>query len=176
MIDQETLKLFDEWYHKTYDMVLKYIICHCSKIEDIEDIIQNVYLDVYNALVKHKDLSENYIMGITKHKVKDYYRYKYKERIVSFFSKESEDGREYDIPQKFDLENIVSTKYEETLVWEFLAKKKSDVFKVFFLYFKWGMTIKEIAFELDISESCVKHRLYRTLEELNEHFNEGGVR
>ena len=43
MIDQETLKTFDILYYESYNEVLKYVICNCSNIQDIKDIVQNVY-------------------------------------------------------------------------------------------------------------------------------------
>ena len=46
MIDQETLNTFDKIYYETYQDVLKYIVVNCSNIEDVKDIVQNVYLEV----------------------------------------------------------------------------------------------------------------------------------
>ena len=74
MIDQETLKKFNELYDKTYDNVLKYVICNCFDIEDVKDIIQNTYLELLKVLNKKITLqNENaYIMGIAKNKVKEF--------------------------------------------------------------------------------------------------------
>ena len=44
MINQNTLKIFDDLYDKTYRNVLKYVVCNCSNAEDIKDIIQNIYI------------------------------------------------------------------------------------------------------------------------------------
>ena len=51
-------------------------------------------------------------------------------------------------------------------IWDFLKEKKVIVFKVFYLYFYEDMSIKDVAGLLKISESNVKHYLYRTLNEL----------
>ena len=53
MIDQLSLKQFDKIYEKTYKYVLKYIVCKCSNMEDVNDIIQETYLELYNAIVKN---------------------------------------------------------------------------------------------------------------------------
>ena len=87
MIDQETLHLFDELYYATYSDILKYVILNCSTLEDVQDIIQNIYLEVLRKLQKNKTLiGKSYIIGIVKNKVKDYYRFRYKNKIVSLFS------------------------------------------------------------------------------------------
>ena len=50
MINQNTLKIFDDLYDKTYKNVLKYVVCNCSNAEDIKDIIQNIYIEILNKL------------------------------------------------------------------------------------------------------------------------------
>ena len=54
MIDQLYLEQFNKIYDKTYDKVLRFIVCKCSNMEDVNDIIQEVYLDFFNALIKEK--------------------------------------------------------------------------------------------------------------------------
>ena len=162
MIDQKTLDEFSKIYDETYNDVLRYVVCKCSNISDVEDIIQNIYLDVYKKL---PNISKSYIMGISKNKVNDYYRYKYKWKILEMFSKEE---IEVDYKSDVDIESATIMKYDVDLVWKYLKKKKAVISKVFCLYFKLGLTIKEISLELGISESNVKHYLYRTIRELNE--------
>lgn len=52
MINQNTLKIFDDLYDKTYKNVLKYVVCNCSNVEDIKDIIQNIYIEILNKVQK----------------------------------------------------------------------------------------------------------------------------
>ena len=60
------------------------------------------------------------------------------------------------------------------MVWSFLKSKKVIIFKIFFLYYKCELKIKEIAKELGLTEMNVKNYLYRTLHELNDYLeNEG---
>ena len=44
---QKELEKFEEIYKKTYDVTLKYIICKCSNLEDVNDIIQEIYIELY---------------------------------------------------------------------------------------------------------------------------------
>ena len=49
---------------------------------------------------------------------------------------------------------------------QFIKQKPQDVKKVFYLFYDVGLTIPEISKALSMSESNVKHKLYRTLKEL----------
>lgn len=160
---QETLKQFDVLYENTYFDVSKYVICKCSKPDDVEDILQNIYFAAFKAISKNVNVTKTYIMGIAKNKVQDYYRFNYKEKIVSLFSNKDDLETINMLPTDVDLESIILDKYDTDLVWEYLKSKKVIIFKVFYLYFKLEMTIKEISECLDLTESNVKHCLYRTI-------------
>ena len=65
MIDQETLNKFDKLYNESYKNNLKYVICNCSNVEDVEDIVQNVYVDLLKKINKiNIDNGNTYVMGI----------------------------------------------------------------------------------------------------------------
>ncbi len=163
MINQEILNQFDMLYETTYFDVSKYVICKCSKPDDVEDILQNIYLAVFKAILNNSEVTKTYIMGIAKNKVNDYYRFNYKEKIISLFS--SKDDLEVidTIPTDMNIEANLLDKFDTEFVWEYLKNKKVIVFKVFYLYFKLELSIKEISKCLDITESNVKHYLYRTI-------------
>lgn len=167
MIDQETLNKFDKLYNESYKNVLKYVICNCSNMEDVKDIVQNVYVDLLKKINKiNIDNGNAYVMGIAKNKVNEYYRFNYKIKLVNLFSKDEEFDITCNIPDDFDLQDEFIKKEDIKFIWYFLKGKKAIVFKVFYLYFYEDMSIKDVAGLLKISESNVKHYLYRTLNEL----------
>ena len=163
MIDQETLKQFDLLYENTYFDVSKYVVCKCSKPDDVEDILQNIYLSVFKAIISKSDITKTYIMGIARHKINDYYRFKYKEKIISLFSSKDDFEAINEIQSDIDIEASLLDKYDTDFVWEYLKSKKVIIFKVFYLYFNLEMSIKEISKCLNLTESNVKHYLYRTI-------------
>ena len=173
---QDALKLFNKYYNDTYEYVLKYVVCKCLNMADIEDIMQEIYLSIYKVILKGKEINKSYIMGIASKKVNDYYRFKYKDKLISLFSKDNEIDN---IKSDIDIEKCMLIKYDTELVWRFyiydiLLFIKVIVFKIFYLYYKSGLKIKDIANELDITEMNVKNYLYRTLHELNAYLeNEG---
>lgn len=163
MINQEILNQFDMLYETTYFDVSKYVICKCSKPDDVEDILQNIYLAVFKAILNNSEVTKSYIMGIAKNKVNDYYRFNYKEKIISLFSSKDDLDLIETIPTDMNIEANLLDKFDTEFVWEYLKNKKVIVFKVFYLYFKLELPIKEISRCLDITESNVKHYLYRTI-------------
>ena len=174
MIKQDTLEIFDKLYYDTYKEVLKYVICNCSNIEDVKDIIQNVYLDVYRNIKRIKKVNNynSYILTITKNKVKDYYRFKYKHKYIGL---NKEDNELIDtISTKERVEDIILINEDINMIWNYLAKKNVIISKIFYLYYYENVSLKEISEILNISLSNVKHYLYRTLKELNKLVNNGG--
>ena len=170
MINQNTLKIFDDLYDKTYKNVLKYVVCNCSNAEDIKDIIQNIYMEVLKKIQNEVVFNNEsaYIMGIAKNKVNEYYRHKYKVKIISLFVKKDDKEFNIDIPDSFDLELDYIKKEDINFIWDFLKKKKIIIFKVFYLYYYEDLSIENISKALNISQSNVKHYLYRTINELKE--------
>ena len=43
---------FEKIYQNTYENTLKFIIVNCKNIDDINDIIQDTYIELYNKLKK----------------------------------------------------------------------------------------------------------------------------
>ncbi len=175
MIDPKTLLTFDKLYSDTYQDVLTYVICHCSNIEDAKDIVQNIYVEVLKKLEKNNPFIQNksYLIGIAKNKINQYYRFSYKTKIISLFSKKDDFMLIDHIPSETDIEKDFIIHEDIEFIWNFLKKKKSIVPKIFYLYYYMGLSIKEISLQLNISESNVKNYLYRTLKELNELMKKG---
>ena len=170
MANEETLKKFEKIYKETYKEIALYVVCHVRQNVDVEDILQTIYMHAYKELKKKKEINKTYLLGITKHKIKDYYRFRYKDKIVSFFEKK--EIEEKNLKDNIDIEKISSLKWDADSIWNDLKKKKVIVFQIFYLYYVSELTLKEIATHLHITESNVKHYLYRTLKELKEKYKE----
>lgn len=167
MIDNLALTKFEKLYADSYETISKYVVCNCSNIEDVKDIIQNIYIDVFKHIEKIEETS--YIVGIARNKIKDYYRFNYK-KIFSFFEKNNDNLEE--LPSDINIEENFLKGSNIDEIWDYLKSKSVIISKIFYLHYYLDLTIKEISLELKISESCVKNYLYRTLKELNTHFVE----
>ena len=171
MVDQLNLKQFNRIYDETYNQVLKYIVCKCSNMEDINDIIQETYIEVYNAIVKNKKIEDvhKYIIGIAKNKINKYYTLIYRLQSISTFKNKDDEIELLDnVKSDIDIEKIIIKADDIEKIWNYLKTKKIVIQKVFYLYYELDLTIKEIAKELNIGESYTKNCLYRTLIELQE--------
>lgn len=125
MISEETLNTFDKLFNESYPNVLKYVICNCSNIEDVKDVVQSVYLELLKILQKDKifNKSNAYIRGITKNKVNEYYQFNYKAKVVSLFSKKDDFILLDSISDNIDLQ-----KEDLKFIWNYLKKEKSNYF------------------------------------------------
>ena len=68
---------FENIYQRTYDNTLKFIVIKCNNIDDINDIIQDTYIELYHKLQRKNIDVENeksYIVGIAKNIIKRHYR------------------------------------------------------------------------------------------------------
>ena len=82
-------------------------------------------------------------------------------------------GKSDKIDSSFDIESFLIKNEEWKSIWNFIKKKKNqDIPKVFYLYYKEEMTIKEISKLLNTKESYIKNLIYRTLNELCLYFKE----
>ncbi len=166
---QNSLQTFEETYQKTYSDIVKYVICNCSNLEDVKDIVQEVYLSFYKRIDAKKDIDnvESFLIGIAKNKVKDYYHFRYKEKLLSLFSKKDEFELIEQIPANVNIPEIIIHQEQMDFVWKYLKSKKITVARIFYLYYQMDYPLKKIADELNMTESNVKNVLYRTLKELN---------
>ena len=171
-----TTKDFEEIYKNTYKQTLKFIIVKCNNIDDINDIIQDTYIELLKIIKKKQPLEidnlNSYILGIANNIIKRHYYKKKKENIVYYYSK-YENDIELEIKDDFDLEQDIITKENVSQVWEYLKNKNIEVTKIFYLYFALGLKISDISIELEITESNVKNKIYRTLKELKKYIQKG---
>ena len=163
MTSQEALDLFNKIYEDTYAEITRYVVLNVANISDVSDIVQNIYVGVYKSILKNKEINKAYIWGIVKKKIKDYYRFFYKFHLNTVYKEDM------DFIESKDLKLDLSLKYDINLVWKYLKKKNVIIAKIFYLYYMEEMKIREIADLLNLTESNVKHYIYRTLEELNKY-------
>ncbi len=173
---------FDKLYSETYSYIVKYILFRLPNIEDVNDIVQEIYLSLLVDLSKGKVIlnARSYVRGIANRKISDYYRkvYKDKERNVPLtFEK---DGQEYDytnlIPGDEELEDEIIEHISIKKILQDINKEDRIGVRIFYLYFYQGLTFREIAKELKMKESTVKYRYKKILDKIrSEYKKEDGV-
>lgn len=167
-----TLKDFEEIYKTTYNKVLQYVICKCENIDDINDILQNTYTELYSILRRKKELKldnpTSYIVGIAKKKIIKHYGILYKFKTASLDMEEDLSN----IPDNINIEEVVIIKSDSNQIWRWLKQKNDLTQKIFYLYYGLDLKIKDIAKELNLTEANVKNIIYRTVNKLKEELEE----
>lgn len=168
---------FEKIYRETYNKTLKFAIIRCNNLNDVNDIIQDTYIELFNKLKKNSKIELNnidgFIYGIANNVIKRHYSKKKKEKVITLFNDQNEEN--FDVKDDFDLEQNIITKENVKEVWDFLKEKDLITAKIFNLYFALDMKISEIAKELQIHESNVKNRIYRTLKEIKKELGKENI-
>ncbi len=166
-LEKEELNI--ELIMKDYAGYIYTIIKNASNLssEDIEEIISDVFLTVWNNREKldiEKELSP-YIAGITKNLIKKKYRSNktyeniedYEEKLISI------EG--IDLYSEQDEQNEQIIKKLKTL--------KEEDRKIFMMFYYEDKKIKEISSILEISQSKVKMKLHRIRKKLKQSLKGG---
>lgn len=179
MASKLNLSKFNEIYDKTNLDLLKYIIIKCHDINNANDIMQETYLEFWNIINK-KELSDinikSYLIGIANNKIKKHYTLLQKLKTISLSETNAKDIELIDtLEDDMNINDIIIKEDNWNTIWKYIKRKKNkDIPKVFYLYYKLELSIKEISKELNRSESYIKHLIYRTLKELQDNFGNGG--
>lgn len=158
---------FEKIYNETYSDLLRYVIVHCRDLEDVNDILQDTYIKVYEIMAK-RDIEEvrPFIFGIAKNMLK---RYRWKiNKIKAFFINDDfiDSQKNENFKASLVLEDYVLNELTVEEIWKHIKSKKAIIGKIFYLYYCEDLTIKQIAHELSLNESNIKNYLYRTRKEL----------
>lgn len=160
---------FENIYQRTYDNTLKFIVIKCNNIDDINDIIQDTYIELYHKLQRKNidvENEKNYIVGIAKNIIKRHYR-KVKNENNEISINEYEN---MEVSDDINIEDNFITQENAKDVWNYIENKDIITTKVFYLYYILDYKIEEIAEEMNLNLSNVKSRIYRNIKEMKKIF------
>ena len=162
---------FEQIYQEHYNNTLKYIIIKSNSLSLVNDILQDTYLELYKKLKKGKinvtDIN-SYILGFANNIIKRYNRKNPIKIEISF-----EENFENTLSNDIDCDELLSINSDIKEIFEYLNQKDDLTKKVFELRYSFEMKISDIAKSLNIPESNVKNRIYRTIKEFRSIYMEG---
>lgn len=178
---KDVTSVFNEIYDATTTAALKYISSKCGDMEDISDILQDTYMEVYSTILeKGTDFIKNdeaFVINIAKKKIFKHYNKIQSINAEILLSAFEGDNGEITLdlqPDEFDIEDSVCTNELVEEIQDYVKTKPIDIQKIFFLRFSLDLSINEIASLMDEKESNVKNKLYRTIREIREIYREKG--
>jgi len=185
VVDQITIDFFNKIYDETYDKALRYVISKCSNTSEVSDILQEIYVAMFEVIVKKGESyinnSEGLVIKIAKAKIYKHYLFKEKLKNIIPLFKENSENEELNVVDLVGnlsntfMEDGVVTKDLLSKIWSFLQTKPQEVRKIFYLYYYLELTIPQISTELNTNESYVKNKLYRSVHQIRALFREDGV-
>lgn len=168
MNTQKLLKKFEKIYQDTYRHTLKYIVCKCNNLNDVDDILQETYLELFKVIQEKRKIEnyQSYIIVIAKNKIIKYFELHKKINTISIFQENDNEEYTIDLDAGIDIESDFIKKENIDEIWNYLKTANTDISKIFYLHFILDMTFKDISKELEISESTIKSSLYRMIIKL----------
>ena len=163
---------FRRIYDRTYPAAAVLVTAKCRRTADIGDILQEVYLEVCHVLqkrgVEYIREPDAFVRKLVKQQLARYYRKHPWQHEV--YDEPDEDGC---VPELADIESLSVEEIaadREVLQWtdRYLTVKGEIYRKIFHLYYRFGLTLPEIAELLGSTETDIKNKLYRTLNEIRE--------
>ena len=175
MPENEQDKVFVEIYDATYNNLCKYVVLKCGNAVDVPDIVQNTYMLFYRTLAKKHNIEKptEYLFKIAKNEINKFYAVKERRlREIPVFSDNLDDGQAAvtDIEALLSAELTADRNIELSDIWNYIEQQDALTIKIFILYFRFDEKLTDISKELNISESNVKNRLYRTIKRIQKEF------
>ena len=162
---------FEKIYKDTYDYLLKFIVIKFYNFNDVNDIIQDTYIEFYRIMKKNNKKIDNintFLCGIAVNIIKRYY---YNKNKLILLKKIEDENDVIDlIPDNLNIEEDLINKDNVQKIWNYIETKDIITIKIFYLYYRFDEKILNIAKELELNESTVKNKIYRTIKEIKDKF------
>lgn len=173
--------LFNQIYNETSRKVLVYITARCSSTDQIGDIFQETYMELYRVLLRrgagYIQKREGFVLRLARQKLWRSYSLagRLRQLLPLGESREAE-GKDFsgglpeDFPDDIQLEEQAVSRVLAEQVLASLRSRPEEVQKIFYLYYCMDLTLAQIAKVMGLSESSVKNKLYRTLGALRKEY------
>ena len=170
-----TEERFDQLYEQTRQNTLRFISSKCIRITDIEDIYQETYLRVFDAIKDGREIREpeGFVIGIAKHCLSQYYSAAQRLRARISLSAGNASGEPVDIGGDTDIEQLVADRTLLDEVFSEICRLPSEVQRIFYLHYFLELSLPETARLMGMSEGKVTQRLYKAVRQLRRKYRGG---
>lgn len=163
---------FDQLYGQTRQSTLRFISSKCLRITDIEDLYQETYLRVFDALKEGREIKEPeaFVIGIAKHCLSQYYTAAQRLRARISLSAGAESGEPVDIGDDSDIEQLTADRALLDEIFGEICALPSGTQRIFYLHYFQGLSLSETASLLGISESRTTTLLYKAVRKIRRKY------
>lgn len=162
----ETDVLFEQIYASTYPALSRYVFFKVANTDDMEDILQNVYVDYYFDVIgkgKPVDNPEAYLIKMANHKCGAHFRKR--SRVITL--DENDDWTQL-IPSEDDTALDAIQHATSAEIWTTVATFPVIDQKILIARFRFELSFPEIALELGMEETKIKARFYRAMAKIRK--------
>ena len=163
----ESMQDFETIYYNTRDALLRYLVPRIRSSADVEDLMQEVYTNLYRHLSRSRTLREPlpYLYAIAKKTLSRYYR-----RRAAHIEQEEplNESLADDAPT---VEELTLSREQMREIWSIVKSEPLASYQAFTLYYGFSVPTDEIAKELNLSEDAVRKRLSRTRNQIRRQLN-----
>ena len=169
-IDKNVLnieKLIDQYYGYVY-MIVKNAKSINISDEDVEEIISDTFFAIWknSSYLNAETQIKPYLVGIVKNMLKK------KNKTINI----DDSILEYEnkIIDYFNIDKITEEREQNKKIKVILSNLKPEEYKAFIMFYYEGKKIKDIAKEINLTESNVKVILHRVRKEMKKKLKNGG--
>jgi RNA polymerase sigma-70 factor (ECF subfamily) len=147
-------------FYQTYvSRVRGYLLARLPTEADAEDILQDTFLSAFDSLLLYRGDSSvaTWLLSIARHEVADFYRKRYVRQAVEKTSPLFEEMILATETPEFVMEKSRLRK-RFVAAYKSLSREHQDVLS---FRFELGMSVKEIAFKMELSFKATESLLYR---------------
>lgn len=128
-------EIFEKIYNDTYKYLLKFIIIHCNNINDVNDIIQDTYIKLFEIMNKKKiEDIRPFLYGIAKNMIKNHKYKSFRFKEISIGDGMLDTSKNLNLKGSLELEDYLLINLTIEDIWKYLQSKKAIIGKVFYLY------------------------------------------
>ncbi|WP_016778070.1 RNA polymerase sigma-70 factor [Anaerophaga thermohalophila] len=163
-------RVLDEIYNRYHQKIFGFALSYLKNEDDAYDIVQEVFINLWNSRssLKKDTRIEPFIFTATKNAVISLFRKRATEQRYLEYLGSTVVSNNMGTNEQIDY-NFLEEQYE-SLISQMPEKRK----EIFILSRKKGLTNKDIASKLGISEKTVENQLTKALAFLKEHFSADG--
>ena len=169
--------LFNKIYDESYLLVLKYISSRCKSSDDVADIMQETYLELFKVISNKNDYIKNttaFVLSIAKRKLFRHYTLIEKFKMLVPLYKNDDELDPIDEIGGFEFEDELITEMVLNDIWNIILESEETTKQIFIMRYSEDLSLEEIAKKLGLPIHTVRNKLYRTIEQIKSMYNKQG--